>query len=79
MVEFFFILYFIKEYILIIPIDELIDFKGNRYELTCAAIKRAIQINLTADEELKKNRGKVVPTALKQVLSEKVKYKLEQD
>jgi len=64
---------------LIIPIDELIDFKGNRYEITCAAIKRAIQINLTEDAELKKNRGKVVPTALRQVLTEKVKYKLEQD
>ncbi len=64
---------------MIIPIDELIDFKGNRYELTCAAIKRAIQINLTEDEELKKNKGKVVPTALRQVLTEKVKYKIEQD
>jgi len=64
---------------MIIPLDELIDFKGNRYELTCAAIKRAIQINLTGDEELKKNKGKVVPTALKQVLTKKVKYKLEEE
>jgi len=62
---------------LIIPLDELIDFKGNRYELTCAAIKRAIQINLTGDEELRKNKGKIVPTALRQVLLKKVKYKLE--
>jgi len=64
---------------LIIPLDELIDFKGNRYELTCAAIKRAIQINLTGDEELKRNKGKIVPTALKQVLLQKVKYKLEKE
>jgi DNA-directed RNA polymerase subunit omega len=64
---------------LIIPLDELVDFKGNRYELTCAAIKRAIQINLTGDEELKKNKGKVVPTALRQVLTKKVKYKLEEE
>jgi DNA-directed RNA polymerase subunit omega len=63
---------------LIIPLDELIDFKGNRYELTCATIKRAIQINLTGDDELKKNKGKVVPTALRQVLTKKVKYKLEE-
>ena len=41
---------------MIVPLDELIDFNGNRYELTCAAIKRAIQINLTGDEELRKNR-----------------------
>lgn len=64
---------------MIIPLDELIDFKGNRYELTCAAIKRAIQINLTGDDELKRNKGKVVPTALKQVLLKKVKYKLEEE
>ncbi|OHD15093.1 MAG: DNA-directed RNA polymerase subunit omega [Spirochaetes bacterium GWC1_27_15] len=64
---------------MIIPLDELIDFKGNRYELTCAAIKRAIQINLTGDEELRKNKSKVVPTALKQVLLQKVKYKVEQE
>ncbi|MCK4796768.1 MAG: DNA-directed RNA polymerase subunit omega [Spirochaetes bacterium] len=63
---------------MIVPLDELIDFRGNRYELTCAAIKRAIQINLTEDEELQKNKGKIVPTALRQVLQKKVQYKLEE-
>lgn len=63
---------------LIVPLDELIDFKGNRYELTCAAIKRAIQVNLTEDEEVKKNKGKIVPTALKQILTKKVQYKIEE-
>jgi len=72
-------LYLNRRLKLIIPLDELIDFKGNRYELTCAAIKRAIQINLTGDEELKRNKGKIVPTALKQVLLQKVKYKLEKE
>ncbi len=64
---------------MIIPLDELIDFKGNRYELTCASIKRAIQMNLTSDEELKKNKGKIVPTALNQILTGKVKYKIEEE
>ena len=63
---------------MIIPLDELINYKGNRYELTCAAIKRAIQINLTGDEDLKKHKGKIVPTALKQILTKKVKFKLEE-
>ena len=63
---------------MIIPLDELIDFKGNRYELTCAAIKRAIQINLTNDEDLEKNSKKIVPTALKQILLKKVQYKREE-
>ncbi len=64
---------------MIIPLDELIDFKGNRYELACAAIKRATQINMSKnkDEELKKAKGKLVSLALQQVITGKVKYKLE--
>ena len=50
---------------MIIPLDELIGFTGNRYELTCAAIKRAIQLNLTGDAELEANNGKIVPTAIR--------------
>jgi DNA-directed RNA polymerase subunit omega len=64
---------------MIIPIDELIDYKDNRYEITCAAIKRAIQINLTGDEELKKNNNKIVPLAIKQILTGKVKFKIEEE
>ncbi len=63
---------------MIVPLDELIDYKKNRYELTCAAIKRAIQINLTDDEDVKKNKGKIVPTALRQVLKKKVLFRLEE-
>ena len=64
---------------MIIPLDELVEFSGNRYELTCAAIKRAIQLKLTEDEELKANNGKIVPTAIKQVLTGKVKYKITEE
>lgn len=64
---------------MILPLDEIINYKGNRYELTCAAIKRAIQLNLTKDEELKKNKNKSVSLALKQIFSGKIKYKLEEE
>ena len=62
---------------MIIPLEELVNYEGNIYELTSAAIKRAIQINLAGDEELEKNKGKVVSTALKQILTKKVKYQIE--
>ncbi len=55
--------------------DLLTSFQGNVYELTCAAMKRSVQINLAGDEELEQNRGKIVSTALKQILSGKVKYR----
>jgi DNA-directed RNA polymerase subunit omega len=61
----------------IIPLDRLIKYDGNIYILTCAIVKRASQIHLAGDEELAANRGKVVSTAIKQVLTEKVLYRLE--
>lgn len=64
---------------MIIPLDELVGFEGNRYALTCATIKRAIQLKLTEDEELKANNGKIVPTAINQVLTGKVKYKITEE
>jgi len=61
----------------IIPLDLLINNSSNMYALTTAAIKRAVQIHLAGDKELEDNKGKVVSTALKQVLTEKVRYRLE--
>ena len=62
---------------MIIPLDKLIRYNGNVYILTCATIKRAMQIHLAGDPELTANRGKVVSTAAKQILTEKVTYRLE--
>lgn len=60
-----------------IPIKELIDFNDNVYSITCAMIKRAVQITVTGDEDLDENEGKVVSTAIRQILSKKVEYRLE--
>jgi len=61
-----------------LPMNLLIKNQGNMYELTCAAIKRAVQINLAGDEELDENRGKIVSLAVKQILTSKVEYRLEE-
>ena len=63
---------------MIIPLDRLIDNNDNVYEMTCAAIRRAVQITLTDDEEIYKNDGKVVSVALKQVLTKQVDFRLEE-
>lgn len=62
---------------MIIPIDRLVDKQGNMYEMTYAAIKRALQLAVTGDEEIPKNDGKVCSVALKQVLNEDVEYRSE--
>ncbi len=62
---------------MILPLEFLIGYQGNMYELTCAAIRRAMQITVTGDEELETNQGKVVSTAIKQILTKKVEFRLE--
>jgi DNA-directed RNA polymerase subunit omega len=68
----------LRELNMILPLDLLIEYQGNIYELTCAAIRRAYQVTITGDEELEKNQGKVVPTAIKQILTRKVIFQLEE-
>lgn len=60
-----------------LPLDLLVKVNDRVYETTCATIRRAIQINLAGDEELAANRNKIVTLAIRQVLSHKVQYSLE--
>jgi len=64
---------------MVLPLDLLISNNDNAYTLTCAAIRRASQITLAGDEDVDVNDGKVVSTALKQILTKKVEYRLEEE
>ena len=63
---------------MILPLDLLEQYQENIYELTCASIRRAYQITMTGDEELEENDGKVVSTAVRQILTKKVQYRIEE-
>lgn len=63
---------------MILPLELLERDQGNVYQLTCAAIRRAYQITVTGDEDLDKNDGKVVSTAIRQILTQKVQYRIEE-
>mgnify|MGYP006277100219 CR=1 FL=1 len=63
---------------MILPLDLLIQHEENIYELTCASIRRSYQITVTGDEELEENQGKVVSTALSQLLTKKVQFSIEE-
>ena len=63
---------------MIIPLNLLEGEETNVYEMTCAMIRRAYQLSVTGDEELDENNGKVVPTAISQVLTKKVEFRLEE-
>jgi len=59
-------------------LKELIREVGNMYTLTCAAIKRVMQLSISGDEELVKYHGKIVSVAIKQILEKKIEYKIEE-
>ena len=60
-----------------IPLNLLVDQDDNVYELTTAMIRRAMQITITGDEDMEAENGKVVSTAISQLLTKKVEYKNE--
>ncbi len=62
---------------MIFPLEELIEFKGNIYEVTCASTRRAFQLVVTEDPILEKNDDKVVSTAAEQVFTGAIDYKID--
>ncbi|MEM5947854.1 DNA-directed RNA polymerase subunit omega [Spirochaetia bacterium 38H-sp] len=63
---------------MIIPLSELIDYKGNAYELSVAAIKRASQLASLKGKEVEEVGSKIVSLSLKQVLTKEVQFQLEE-
>ena len=61
---------------MIFPLKELIEFKGNIYEITCAATRRAFQLVTIQDPILEENNDKVVSTAASQVFTGAIDYKI---
>jgi DNA-directed RNA polymerase subunit omega len=62
-----------------IPLKEIVDSNENVYEITNAAIKRAAQITVSGDEALRRGEGKIVSAALKEVITNVVDYKIEDE
>ncbi|OHD13502.1 MAG: hypothetical protein A2Z96_01545 [Spirochaetes bacterium GWB1_48_6] len=60
-----------------VPLNYIVNFKGNIYEITNAVIKRAKQLTEIGDEDLETHQGKAVSAAIDQVFSTKVAYHIE--
>jgi DNA-directed RNA polymerase subunit omega len=67
-----------QEKLVIIPLNLLESEDENMYQVTCASIRRAYQVTVTGDEELDDNNGKVVSTAIKQILTRTVQFKFDE-
>ena len=62
---------------MILPLTLLVRNVDNRYELAAAAMRRAHHLTIIGDDDVEANRGKVVSTAVQQILTRKVKYEIE--
>jgi DNA-directed RNA polymerase subunit omega len=62
---------------MIFPIEELIEYDRNMYEITSAASRRSYQLSMLNDPEIDDNDGKVVSLAARQVFTQEVEFRLE--
>lgn len=63
---------------MLFPLEELVKFTGNIYEITVAANRRAYQMLRIKDPAIEENDDKVVSLAAKQLFDKKVNYRIEQ-
>lgn len=63
---------------MIFPLEQLVQFNGNIYEITVAASRRAYQMAKIKDPEIDANYGKVVCVAARQLFNKTVKYRIEE-
>ncbi|MDR0598293.1 MAG: DNA-directed RNA polymerase subunit omega [Treponema sp.] len=63
---------------MIFPLEELIQYHGNMYEITAAASRRSYQLSMLNDSDLEDSEGKVVSLAARQVFTKEVEFRIEQ-
>jgi DNA-directed RNA polymerase subunit omega len=63
---------------MIFPLEELIEYDKNMYEITSAAARRSYQLSMLLDKESKEDYdGKMVALAARQVFTDEVQFRLE--
>jgi DNA-directed RNA polymerase subunit omega len=61
---------------MIMPLEALINYSGNSYEIAAAVSMRAYQLAVLQTPEVEKNNGKVVSMATQEILDKTIGYKL---
>jgi DNA-directed RNA polymerase subunit omega len=62
---------------MIFPLEELIEYDRNMYEITSAASRRSFQLSMLRDPEIEENDGKVVSLAARQIFTKQIDFRLE--
>ena len=62
---------------MVFPLEQLVRFNSNVYEITVAASRRAYKMSMIKDPAIEQNDGKVVSLAAKQLFTDQVQYRIE--
>ena len=62
---------------MVFPLEELVKYSDNIYEITVAASRRAFQLAKVEDPEIEEHDGKVVSLAARQLFDDEVTFKIE--
>ena len=63
---------------MIFPLEELIEYDKNMYEITTAASRRSYQLSVLMDKESKEDYdGKMVALAARQLFTDEIQFRLE--
>jgi len=62
---------------MIFPLEELIEYDENMYEITTASSRRSYQLSMLRDPEIEYVDGKVVSLAARQVFTQEVEFRLD--
>jgi DNA-directed RNA polymerase subunit omega len=62
---------------MIFPLEELVEYRKNMYEITVSASRRAFQLSMTDDPSIKLNEGKVISLAARQLFTNQIGFHLE--
>ena len=63
---------------MIFPLEQLVQFSDNAYEITVAAIRRAYQMSMVKDPQIEQNEDKGVSHAANKLFNNKVTYRIEE-
>ena len=63
---------------MIFPIEELIEYDNNMYEITAAASRRSYQLSMLKDPDIESNDGKVVSLAARQLFTNQIEFRIEE-
>ena len=62
---------------MVFPLEQVVQYNDNIYEITVAASTRAYQLAKVNDPEIEANHDKVVCVAARQLFTNKVHYRIE--